>query len=147
MRLSFSGAPDVAAPRSLVWERLMDPHFLAATAPGVEKVEVVDATHYSVTSGFGLGAVRLGFTLDVEVSGQVPPERATLRARGTAPGSTLDVTSGIRLEEPQPGRTIIHWTTETDVNGAVAGLGGLLEGAARKVMEQFWIDFARRVAD
>jgi carbon monoxide dehydrogenase subunit G len=148
MRLSFTGAPAVAAPRARVWECLMDPEFVAASAPGVEKVEQLDPTHYKVISGFGVGAVKLRFTLDVEIADLVAPERATMRARGKAPGSNVDVTASIRLEEPSPGRTVMHWTSDSDVSGTVASVGGrLLEGTARKLTEQFWQDFARRVSE
>jgi carbon monoxide dehydrogenase subunit G len=124
----------------------MDPEFVAASAPGVEKVEQVDPTRYKVISGFGVGAVKLRFTLDVEISDLVAPERATMKARGKAPGSNVDVLATIRLEEPAPGRTVMHWTSDSDVSGTVASVGGrLLEGTAKKLTEQFWQDFARRV--
>lgn len=147
MRLSFSGAPEVAASRDVVWQRLMDPTFVAASAPGVEKVDQIDPTHYKVISGFGVGAVKLKFTLDVELSELIERERATMRARGKAPGSNVDVVASIRLEEIGPGRTVMHWTSDSDVSGTVASVGGrLLEGTARKLTERFWQDFAHRVA-
>lgn len=145
MHLSFAGSPEAMAPRTLVWEKLMDPAFMAAATPGVEAVEQVDPTHYRVISGFGVGALRLQFTLDVEASNLVPPERATLTARGAAAGSTVNLAASIRLEEPAPGRTTMHWTCDCDIDGPLTGLGGLVEGAARKVVERFWLDFAQRV--
>jgi carbon monoxide dehydrogenase subunit G len=146
MRLSFSGAPVVEAPRTTVWQHLMDPEFVAASAPGVEKVEQVDPTHFKVVSGFGIGAIKLKFSMDVELLDIVEPEHATMRARGKAPGSNVDVTATIRLSESAPGRTTMDWTSDSDVSGTVASVGGrLLEGTARKLTEQFWQDFARRV--
>ena len=40
MKLEFAGAPEVTVSREEVWARLMDPNFVAASAPGVESVEV-----------------------------------------------------------------------------------------------------------
>jgi carbon monoxide dehydrogenase subunit G len=148
MKLNFAGAPEVAAPREYVWSKLMDPDFVAASAPGVEKVERIDENNFKVISAFGVGAIKVRFTLDVALSDLQPPEQATMRARGKAPGSAVDVKAGIRLTEPTPGRTVMAWTSESDVSGTVASVGGrLLEGTAKKLTEQFWQDFARRVGE
>lgn len=147
MRLTFSGAPEVTASRAVVWQCLMDPDFVARSAPGVEKVERIDPTHFKVISAFGVGAIKVRFSLDVELTELVEPERATMKARGKAPGSAVDVTAGITLEEAAPGRTVMRWTSESDVSGTVASVGGrLLEGTAKKLTEQFWQDFASRVS-
>ncbi|HEU5170641.1 MAG TPA: carbon monoxide dehydrogenase subunit G [Gemmatimonadales bacterium] len=146
MKLQFSGAPEIAATREQVWRRLLDPQFVAGSAPGVESVESIDATHFKVISAFGVGAIKLKFTLNVELLDIVEPERATMRARGKAPGSNVDVTATVRIEEPGPGRVRLNWTAESDVSGTVASVGArLLEGTSRKLTEQFWTDFARRV--
>ena len=146
MRLHFTGAPEIAATRTQVWKRLLDPTFVAQSAPGVESVDAVDPSHFKVISAFGVGAVKLRFTLNVELADVVEPERATMRARGKAPGSNVDVVATVRLEDAGPGRVRLDWTADSDVSGTVAGVGArLLEGTARKLTEQFWTDFARRV--
>ena len=148
MRLNFSGAPEVSAPREVVWQKLMDPHSVAPTAPGVEKVDRLDDTHYKVVSAFGVGAIKVRFTLDVELSDLRAPEHAGMRARGKAPGSAVDVRAAIDLSEPAPGRTIMAWKSESEVSGTVASVGGrLLESTAKKLTEAFWTDFARRVGE
>jgi carbon monoxide dehydrogenase subunit G len=146
MRLQFAGAPQIAAPREHVWGRLMDPQFVAGSAPGVELVEAIDALQYRVVSAFGVGAVKVRFTLHVELFEVLEPERAKLRARGKAPGSNVDVVASVHLEEAAVGLVRLNWTAETDVSGTVASVGArLLEGTARKLTEQFWQDFAQRV--
>jgi uncharacterized protein len=146
MRLQFAGAPEIPASREQVWTRLMDPQFVAGSAPGVESVETLDAMQYRVISAFGVGSVKLRFTLHVELFEVVQPERAKLRARGKAPGSNVDVVASVHLEEAVVGVVRLNWTAETDVSGTVASVGArLLEGTARKLTEQFWQDFAQRV--
>jgi carbon monoxide dehydrogenase subunit G len=125
----------------------MDPNFVAASAPGVESVEAVDATHFKVVSGLGVGAVKVKFKLDVELSDVVRPERLRMAARGKAPGSAVDVISTVRLEEIDNGRTRLKWSATSDISGTVASVGArLLEGTARRLTEEFWTDFARRVS-
>jgi carbon monoxide dehydrogenase subunit G len=146
MKLEFSGAPEVTAARQVVWDRLTDPNFVAASAPGLESVEPVDPTHFKVVSSLGVGAVKVKFKLDVELFDVVERESLKMRARGKAPGSMVDVVSGVRLEDAGDGRTRLNWSATSDVSGTVASVGGrLLEGTARKLTEQFWTDFARRV--
>jgi len=147
MKLEFSGAPEVSAPRDTVWAHLMDPNFVAASAPGVESVQAVDETHYKVVSGLGVGAVKVKFKLDVELSDIAPPERVKMTARGKAPGSAVDVVSSVRLEEAGNGRTRLNWSAISNISGTVASVGArLLEGTARRLTEEFWTDFARRVS-
>jgi len=146
MKLQFSGSPEIAAPQERVWARLMDPHFLALSAPGVESVEVIDPTHFRVISGFGAGSFKVRFTMDVELFDIVPGRSARMRMKAQAPGSAVDVLSNIAINEAGPNTVRLNWSASSEINGTVAGLGArLMEGAARRLTEQFWADFALRV--
>jgi uncharacterized protein len=145
MRLEFSGAPEITASRERVWERLMDPSFVAASGPGVESVVALDPTHFEVISGVGVGPVKVRFRLEVELADVVPPERLRMTARGHAPGSAVDVVSHLRLEALGNGRTRLNWAAVSTISGTLARVGGrLLEATARRLTEEFWTDFARR---
>jgi uncharacterized protein len=147
MKLEFSGSPEITAPRPTVWERLTDPNFVAASGPGVEAVETVDPTHYKVISGLGVGSVKLKFRLDVELFDIVEGERLKMRARGKAPGGGVDVISSLRLEDAGAGRTRMSWSATSEISGTVASVGArLMVRTARRLTEQFWTDFARRVS-
>jgi carbon monoxide dehydrogenase subunit G len=146
MKLEFSGSPEIAAPRERVWERLMDPQFVARSAPGVESVENIDPTHFKVISGFGVGSIKLRFVMDVERFDIVPNQSAKMRMRGKAPGSAVDVVSKVEIQEAGPSRVRLNWSATSEISGTVASVGArLMEGTARKLTEQFWTDFARRV--
>jgi uncharacterized protein len=147
MKLNFSGAPEITASPQMVWQKLVDPDFVAASAPGVESVERVDPTHFKVISGSGVGAVKVRFTLDVELFDIVEGERLKMRARGKAPGSAVDVVSALQVEDAGNGHTRLNWSATSEVSGTVASVGArLLEGTARRLTEQFWTDFARRAS-
>jgi len=147
MKLLFSGAPVITASPQKVWERLLDPDFVAASAPGVESVEALDATHFKVISAFGVGSVKVRFKLDVELFDIGDGQSLKMRARGKAPGSAVDVVSELRLEDLGDGKTRLNWSATSEVSGTVASVGArLLEGTARKLTEQFWTDFAKRVS-
>lgn len=146
MKLEFAGSPEIAAPRERVWERLMDPHFVAQSAPGVESVEAIDPTHFKVVSGFGVGSIKVRFAMDVELLDIVSNKSASMRVRGKAPGSAVDVVSRLEIQDAGPGRVRLNWSATSEISGTVASVGArLMEGTARKLTEQFWTDFARRV--
>jgi carbon monoxide dehydrogenase subunit G len=147
MKLEFSGSPAIAAPRERVWERLMDPHFVAQSAPGVESVQAIDPTHFKVISGFGVGSIRVRFTMDVELFDINAGKSAKMRVRGKAPGSAIDVLSNLQVDDAGSGGTQLKWSATSEVSGTVASVGArLMEGTARKLTEQFWTDFAQRVS-
>jgi carbon monoxide dehydrogenase subunit G len=145
MKFQFSGDPVIGAPRQVVWDRLTNPDFIAASAPGVESVQAVDPTHFTVLSGLGLGPMKVKFTLDVELFDVVERESLRMRSLARGPGSVVDVVSAVRLEDAQAG-TRLNWSATSDVSGTLAKLGPrMIESAARMMTEQFWTDFARRV--
>jgi carbon monoxide dehydrogenase subunit G len=148
MKLVFSGSPEIAAPRDRVWQRLMDPQFVARSAPGIESAEAIDPTHFKVVSGFGVGSIKVRFAMDVELFDVVPNQSANMRVRGKAPGSAVDVVSKLEIQDGGPNRVRLNWSATSEISGTVASVGArLLEGTARKLTEQFWTDFARRVSE
>jgi carbon monoxide dehydrogenase subunit G len=147
MKLNFSGAPEITAPRAVVWAKLLDADFVAASAPGVESVERVDPTHFKVISGLGVGAIKIRFKLDVELFDIVEGEQLKMRASGKAPGSIVDVVSTLRVEDAGNGHTRLNWYATSDVSGTLSSVGArLIEGTARRLTEQFWADFAQRAS-
>jgi uncharacterized protein len=147
MKLEFAGSPTIEASRERVWERLMDPHFLAQSAPGVEAVETIDPTHFKVLSGFGVGSIRVRVTMDVKLYDIEPGSSAKMLISGRAAGSAIDVASDMRIVAAGPGSTQLAWTASSQISGPVASIGArLMEGAARRLTEQFWTDFAQRVS-
>ncbi len=148
MRLSFSGAPEVPAALRDIWPRILDPHFVARHGPGVESVEVLDPYRFKVITGFGVGSIRLRFGIDVELIEVSPPIRFTMKARGKAPGSAVEITAALALEVLEETRTRLSWQADTSISGTVASVGArLMEGTARKLTEQFWTKFAMSIAE
>lgn len=147
MRMSFGGEPLIKASLAEVWTALLDPKVVAASAGAVESVETHDPTHFTVVAGLGIGMLKLKFKLNVELFDLVEPRSAKMKARGKAPGSTLDVLTTFELTEVEPGTVKLAWHANSDVGGTVASVGArLLEGTARKLAEEFWDDFAASVS-
>jgi carbon monoxide dehydrogenase subunit G len=152
LHLEFSGAPTIGASRPAVWRRLLEPHFVAASVPGVESVEVLAPDRFRILSSLRFGPMAMQLTTEVELADLVEPERARLRASMSASGSTMTAVSTIRLdaeagaEAGAADRTVLAWTATVDIDGMLAGVGAtLVEGSARTLTTDFWTDFARRV--
>lgn len=147
MRMSFSGAPAIRADRATVWKALLDPDTVARAATAIESVERHDDTHFTVVASLGVGALRLRFKMAAELFDIENGQRAKMRVRGKAPGSTVDATTSFRLEGADSEATTLHWQADADVGGTIASVGArLLEGTARRLTEEFWQDFADLVS-
>ena len=147
MRLELSGGVVIASTLREVWQSLLDPRFVAGSAPGVESVEVLDSTHFRVISGIGLGPIRSKLKLHGELLNIVPGSSATMRIRGKGAGSEIQVLTSIAVQDAGPeGGVRLRWSAVSELSGMVVKAGPrLIDGVARKFTEQFWEDFARRV--
>jgi carbon monoxide dehydrogenase subunit G len=136
MPMTFRGTVAIGAPRDVVYAFLTDPTRVTRCAPDVQKLEVVDAENFKVTARVGVGPVRATFALDVAWQELRPPESATARARGAAPGSAVNLTAVMSLTETPTG-TQLDWQADVTINGTIASVGArLLQGTADKIAGQ-----------
>lgn len=134
--MRFEGTLDIGAERGRVWAFLTDPRQVTACAPDVQSLEVTDPTHFRVVVRTGVGPVKATFTMNVEFADLVPPERATVRARGQAPGSAVDMKNTLELAA-NGDRTTMLWSSDVSVSGMIASVGArLMQGAADKTTQQ-----------
>jgi uncharacterized protein len=135
--MHFEGTADIGAPRERVWEFVTDAQRVSRCGPDVQRVDVIDATHFKVVARAGVGAIRTTFALDVVFTELRAPEHASVRARGQAPGSAVEMTNTLDLADAAPGRTTLRWASEVTVSGMIASVGArLMQGAADKVTQQ-----------
>jgi carbon monoxide dehydrogenase subunit G len=135
--MHFAGSVSIAAARDRVWAFLIDPNQVGQCGPGVESIEVTDATHYKATAKVGIGFISARFHVNLELAEQEPPERAVIKARGQAPGSAVDATAEMRLSEASEGQTVMDWTADVAIAGSLANVGArLIEGTANKMIAQ-----------
>ncbi len=135
--MHFEGTADIGAPRERVWACVTDPQKVSRCGPDVQRVDVIDPTHFKVVARAGVGPIRTTFALDVVFTELRSPEHAAVRARGQAPGSAVEMTSTFDLAEGTAGRTTMRWTSDVTVSGMIASVGArLMQGAADKTTQQ-----------
>ncbi len=137
--MHFEGSVPIKASREKVWAFVTDPDQVGQCGPGVEKIEVVDDTHFKATAKVGIGFINARFNVNMEFAEQQPPDRAVIKAHGQAPGSAVDATAEMRLSDGPDGdgSTVMDWTADVNLSGTLASVGArLIEGTADKMIGQ-----------
>ena len=135
--MHFEGSVPIKASREKVWAFVIDPEQVGSCGPGVEKIEVVDATHFKATAKVGVGFITARFNVDMTFAELEAPDRALIKARGQAPGSAVDATAQMRLSDGPDGTTVMDWTADVNLAGTLASVGArLIEGTATKMIGQ-----------
>ena len=135
--MDFSGTVEIEAPRAAVWDLLLDFEQLAQCGPGVQSIERLDATHAQVRAKIGVGFMTLGFTIDLELVEVEAPDRAVIKATGTAPGNQAEAHGRMHLSGPPEGPTTMAYDATVELFGSLAGVGSrMIEGTAGKLIDQ-----------
>jgi carbon monoxide dehydrogenase subunit G len=135
--MQFSGSTEIDAPRERVWAFVIDPQQIGWCGPGVESIEVIDATHFRARAKVGIGVISARFAVDLELVEAEQPDRAVIKASGQAPGSAVEATGEMRLSGPAAGPTTMAWTADVAIMGTLAGVGSrMIEGTADKLIAQ-----------
>jgi carbon monoxide dehydrogenase subunit G len=121
--VKLDGRVVIRAPRPAVWAMVIDPGRIAGCLPGAPAIETLDAGRFRATATVKLGFLRASVVVDVELADLHEPEVAALLAHGRAPGSTVDVSAKIRLDDGPEGSTHVAWSADVAVGGLLAGVG------------------------
>lgn len=143
----LKGNVAIHAPRKKVWDFLTDPNQIGQCVPGVEKIEIVEPNKkYRGIVSIGLGGVKARFNGDVDVLELDEPNRARLKAHGTATGTAADLVSEMSLSDAEGGSTLVNWTADVNVSGQLASLAArLMLPVSQKLSEQFYNEVRLRI--
>jgi carbon monoxide dehydrogenase subunit G len=135
--MRFEGSVPIKASRDAVWAFVIDPDQVGQCGPGVESIEVVDATHFKATAKIGIGFINARFNVNMEFAELEAPDRALIKAHGQAPGSAVDATAEMHLSDGDGGTTVMDWNADVNLSGTLASVGArLIEGTANKMIAQ-----------
>ena len=135
--MHFEGSVPIKASREKVWAFVIDPNQVGQCGPGVEKIEVVDDTHFKVQAKVGIGFISARFNVDMTFAELVAPDKALIKAHGQAPGSAVDADANMALSDGPDGTTVMDWSADVNLAGTLASVGArLIEGTANKMIGQ-----------
>ncbi len=143
----LKGEVTINAPRKKVWDFLTDPNQIGQCVPGVEKIETIDELKkYRGVVSVGLGSVKAKFSGDVDILELDEPNRAKLKAHGTATGSAADAISEMTLTDGGNGATLVNWTADINVSGQLASLvSRLMVPVSQKLAGVFYDEVRKRI--
>jgi len=145
--MQLKGKVTIHAPRKKVWDFMTDPEQIGQCAPGVEKIEMIEPLKkYRGTVSIGFGAVKARFSGEVDVLELEEPNRAKLKAHGSASGSVADATSEMQLSDGPDDSTVVDWTADVNVSGQLASLAArLMVPVSQKLAGQFYEEVRTRI--
>ncbi len=143
----LKGDVTIHAPRKKVWDFLTDPNQIGQCVPGVEKIETIEEMkRYHGVVSVGLGSVKARFSGEVDILELDEPNRAKLKAHGTATNSVADAVSEMMLSNGPDDSTIVHWTADVNVSGQLASLvSRLMIPVSQKLAGIFYDEVRKRI--
>jgi len=140
--VNIAGSRTLAAPRSRVWNALLDPALLARALPGCRALTATSADAYDVQIEMGVGAIKGSYSGTIRIEDLREPEQYTMRIDTQGTAGFVNATAQVVLDQLDAERTELRYNADATVGGLVAGVGGrMLGGVAKIVIEQFFKNF------
>ncbi|MFS8085807.1 MAG: SRPBCC family protein [Acidobacteriota bacterium] len=136
--MKIEGTQKLDAPLERVYAALIDPEVLQRCIPGCESLVKTSEDSYAVTIRTGIGMIKGTFKGNVHLEDMRPPEHYRITVDGKGGPGFLKGSGDFDLEESDGG-TLIKYTGELQVGGAIAGIGQrMVEGAAKMMASRFF---------
>ena len=136
--MKIEGTQELHAPRERVYAALTDPQVLQRCIPGCESLEKTGDDTYAVTIKAGIGAIKGTFKGNVRLEDMRAPEHYRIVVDGKGGPGFVKGSGDFDLEDTG-GATLIRYTGEMQVGGAIAGIGQrMIEGAAKMMASRFF---------
>jgi carbon monoxide dehydrogenase subunit G len=146
MAMTMTGEVQLPASRDVVWAKLNDPATLKACIPGCEELNMLSDNEFEAVAVNKIGPVKAKFKGKVTLSDLDPPNG--YRISGQGDGGVAGFAKGgatVALSD-KDGGTLLTYNVEAQIGGKLAQLGQrLINGAAKKMADQFFENFATAV--
>jgi hypothetical protein len=147
MAMTMNGEVQLAASREAVWAKLNDPEVLKTCIPGCEELEKTEANDgFRAVAKIKVGPVSARFKGRVTLSDLDPPNGYKISGEGE--GGVAGFAKGgatVALAE-KDGGTLLSYNVDAQIGGKLAQLGQrLINGAAKKLADEFFANFAKAV--
>lgn len=134
--MKLTGTYTFDAPRTVVWEALMDPEVLAKVMPGCEKLNQVGDDEYEGMIKIRVGPVQGKFQGKVTLLDINEPDNYRMIVDGKGASGFMKGEGQVKLEA-QGDSTQMHYSGEAQVGGRIASVGQrLLDSSAKALTKQ-----------
>jgi uncharacterized protein len=136
--MEISGEHRFAAPRTRVWELLLDPGTLQQCLPGAEELVEVGPDEYEARMKIGVAAIRGTYQGRVKIEDRDEPNSYRMAVEGKGPAGQISGTARMELSDDGDG-TLVNWSGTANVRGTLARVGGrVMQPAAKMIVGQFF---------
>ena len=147
MPMTMTGEVQLPASLEAVWAKLNDADVLKACIPGCEELTKASDTEFQAVAVTKIGPVKARFKGKVHLTDLNPPYGYKIAGEGD--GGVAGFAKGgatVTLAD-NDGGTLLTYNVEAQIGGKLAQLGQrLINGAAKKIADDFFKNFAATVA-
>jgi len=143
--MHLEGSFETPAPRTAVWDFLLNPNDIAPCFPDLQSLETEGVDSFKAKVKVGIGLVKGNMDFNFRVVDKVPPSSAKLVGTGRGVGSSVEIQTAFTLDELGSGSRV-GWVADITVGGIMAGLGSkLLDSTSSKMVEQVVENFKNKL--
>ncbi|MEM6667354.1 MAG: carbon monoxide dehydrogenase subunit G [Pseudomonadota bacterium] len=147
--MKMEGEYTLPATQEAVWAALNDPEVLKECIPGCEEFERTDENQFAAVAIAKVGPVKAKFKGEVTLLDLDPPHGYRIAGEGN--GGVAGFAKGgahVALSPDEAdGGTVLRYDVDAQVGGKLAQVGQrLINGAAKKMADQFFKNFAEKLS-
>ncbi|MFQ5604180.1 MAG: CoxG family protein [bacterium] len=131
--MQIEGTHTFNCSRVKFWDFIMDPEVIGQTIPGCSDFKSVAEDEFEAQITIGIAAVKGVYTSKISLEDKNPPVSYKLKIQGKGARGFLHGEVTIQLKE-DGGNTILHYASNNQIGGAIAGIGQRIVGAAAKML-------------
>ena len=133
--VKLAGTHSFDAPKSEVWEALLDPDVLSRILPGCERLDKTADNEFSGEISIRVGPVQGSFNGKVTLDEIDPPNGYRMEIAGQGRPGYVKGVGTLRLEGDGP--TTLHYDGDAQLSGRIASVGQrLVDSTARSLTRQ-----------
>jgi hypothetical protein len=145
--MEMTGEQLIAASQDTTWQALNDLEVLKACIPGCESIVASGDNQFDVALTVKVGPVSAKFKGKLTLADLIPPDSYNLSFEGQGGVAGFAKGSAQVTLSPDGQGTRLAYAVKANVGGKLAQIGSrLIDGAAKKLAEQFFSTFNKQVA-
>lgn len=136
--MKMEGTADLPYAAADVWAALHDVDILVKTIPGCKSMVADGEDAYRIALSLGVASIKGEYEGKIRVTDIEFPHHYVLYGEGAGKPGFVNVNVECRLEPTESG-TSLHWSSDAEVGGLIAGIGGrVLSGISKYMAKQFF---------
>jgi len=139
--MKLNGTFSFDAPRSVVWNCLLDTDVIVSVMPGCDRLDEVGENQYEGVIRTKVGPVQGAFNCKIALSDIEEPNGYAMKIDGSGPVGIVSATAKVALE-PEGEGTKLSYEADATVGGRIASVGQrLLDTSAKAITKQSLLAF------